>query len=323
MDKVSVIVPVYNVAPWLKRCIDALIGQTYSNLEILLIDDGSTDGSREIIAQSAAEDVRIRPFYQPHNQGVSAARNRGLDEASGEWIAFCDGDDWYLPEFVETMLRCAKSEQADYIVCDYQIVSDKGLAIVACSTAGVESGIDRRKVIACGPTSSCTHLIRRELFLLSGVRYPIGCRQYEELSVIPVLAKYAARIGVVHKPLYCYYQRGNGTSASNAQSSSVQSFLSAADAMRTALGKDYRAEVEYHAIYALFYGEILRLCKCKSSTAQIKEQIIGYERRYPMYWKNAYLAHMGLAKRVFLWLERRRWIWGLRILANIHASIIR
>lgn len=323
MDKVSIIVPVYNVAPYLKRCVDALIGQTYSNLEILLIDDGSTDGSREIMAQSAAEDLRIRPFYQPYNQGVSAARNRGLDEASGEWIAFCDGDDWYLPEFVETMLLCAKSEQADYIVCDYKIVSDKGLAIVSGSTARVESGIDRRKVIACGPTSSCTHLIRRELFFLSGVRYPISCRQYEELSVIPVLAKYAARIGVIHQPLYCYYQRGNGTSASNAEGSSEQSFLSAADAMHTALGNDYGAEVEYHAIYALFYGEILKLCKRKASTAQVKEHIIGYERRYPMYWKNTYLTHMGLAKRVFLWLERRRCIWGLRILAKIHAVVVR
>ena len=85
------IVPVYNVAPYLARCVDALLGQTYSHLEILLVDDASTDMSQQIIADYAKRDARIVPLYQAQNQGVSAARNRALDTATGSGCAFATG----------------------------------------------------------------------------------------------------------------------------------------------------------------------------------------------------------------------------------------
>lgn len=322
MDKISIIVPVYNVEPYLGRCIDSLITQSYMDLEIILIDDCSSDKSAMIMATYAEKDSRIRCFYQSKNQGVSAARNLGLKKMDGDWVCFCDGDDWYLPNYVETMLACAKKESADYVICDYQIVSDQGKPLVAHCVDALNSGCDPALVVACGPLSSCVHMFHRRLFSQLSVRYPYGCRRYEELAVIPVLAKYASKIGIVHDALYCYFQRRNGTSASNSFFSSEDDFLQAFQIMSDFLGVEYEKEMEYHAIYALFYGEILLMCKRKESSCSIRQQIEYYEKRYPNYASNPYMEHFGKVKKVFFLMERCRLIIGLRLYAKIHQKLI-
>lgn len=322
MDKVSIIVPVFNVEKYLHRTLSSLVGQTYENLEILVIDDGSSDGSCRIIEDFAQKDTRIRLLRQKENQGVCAARNRGLDAATGEWICFCDGDDWYVPEFVQTMLERAKRETADYVICNYRVVGQGRLSVVSDSLAALESGCDPRIVIACGPLASCTHMVSRRLFTLSRVRYPVGLRQYEELPVMPVLAKYAARIAVCHQPLYCYYQRGNASSASNGSGESEENFRRALAAMGDALGAGYEQEMEFHAIYALFYGEILNACKRGEPTKGILERIDRYRREYPRWQENPYFDKLGRSKQIFLRLVFWRWVTGLRGLAWIHGKIV-
>lgn len=107
MPKVSVIVPVYNVAEFLPKCAESIIGQTHRDLDLLLVDDGSTDGSSEICDAIADGDPRVRVLHKS-NAGVSAARNAGIDAARGEWICFVDGDDWVHPEYVEYLLELAR-----------------------------------------------------------------------------------------------------------------------------------------------------------------------------------------------------------------------
>lgn len=102
---VSVLVPVYNVAPWLPRCLDSICAQTYRNLEILCVNDGSTDNSAEILAEYAGRDARIKVFYQ-ENGGLSAARNTALKHASGEWIAGVDSDDYIAEDIIEEAMAC-------------------------------------------------------------------------------------------------------------------------------------------------------------------------------------------------------------------------
>lgn len=322
MDKVSIIVPVYNVEAYLARCIDSLIGQTYENIEILLVDDKSKDESARIIREYAKRDNRVKALFQENNQGVSAARNRGLDEMTGEWVCFCDSDDWYEKNFVEKMLMRAKDGCADYIVCDYQIVSENRTPVVSGSINAFLNEYDKKSVIACGPTSSCTHMIHKELFSRGNVRYPVNCKQYEELPVIPVLARYANKIAFVHEALYNYYQRGNGTSASNIAKDSEKNFLQALSFMTENIGSGYGVELEYHAIYALFYGEVMNLCKKKEKTSVILNKIKQYEKMYPEYYKNKYISKMGIAKRCFLWLVYNRLIVGVRILSWIHGKMV-
>ncbi len=115
--KISVIVPVYNVERYLPRCIDSILAQTFTDFELLLIDDGSKDSSGEICDEYASKDSRVRVFHK-ENGGVSSARNVGLDNARGEWIAFCDSDDWVDANW---LFDFAKDLDCDMVVQGYNI----------------------------------------------------------------------------------------------------------------------------------------------------------------------------------------------------------
>lgn len=115
---ISIIVPVYQVEAYVSECVESLLAQTYTNLEILLVDDGSTDGSGEICDEYACQDSRIRVIHQV-NQGLSAARNTGLDQAAGEYVAFVDSDDAVMPDFIETLYDLTGRYQADIVACAF------------------------------------------------------------------------------------------------------------------------------------------------------------------------------------------------------------
>ena len=117
-DLISVIIPVYNVGEGLPECLDSVCSQTYRDLEIILVDDGSTDGSGQICDDRAAEDPRILVIHQ-ENKGVSGARNAGLLIATGEYIGFVDGDDRIDKSFYSRMLACLKDNNADVVMCGY------------------------------------------------------------------------------------------------------------------------------------------------------------------------------------------------------------
>ena len=110
---VSIIVPVYNVKPYLNRCVDSLLGQSYQNMELLLVDDGSTDGSEALCDEYAAQDVRVRVLHKK-NGGLSDARNAGVDAAKGEYLSFVDGDDWVSPYYIENLYRALEQAGADF-----------------------------------------------------------------------------------------------------------------------------------------------------------------------------------------------------------------
>ena len=115
---ISVIVPVYNVEPYLRKCLDSIIEQTYRDLEILVIDDGCTDGSGLICDDYAEQDARVRVFHTD-NHGLSAARNLGLENARGEYIGFVDSDDWIEPDMYEVLYSYANKTQSDAACCGY------------------------------------------------------------------------------------------------------------------------------------------------------------------------------------------------------------
>lgn len=114
---ISVIVPVYNMRKYLSKCVDSILAQTFQNMQILLVDDGSTDGSDLLCDQLAETDSRITSLRISH-AGPGAARNRGIREATGDFVAFVDSDDWVGPEMLETMLKVMLEEKADLVTCD-------------------------------------------------------------------------------------------------------------------------------------------------------------------------------------------------------------
>ena len=118
MDKISIIIPVYNVEAYLRKCLDSVIAQTYTNVEIILINDGSTDDSGVICDEYAKADSRIKVFHQP-NKGASAARNIGLKNFTGQYIGFVDSDDWIEPNMYEVLYNLIKAKNTSFSVVSY------------------------------------------------------------------------------------------------------------------------------------------------------------------------------------------------------------
>lgn len=167
---ISVIVPVYNVAPYLTECLKSICAQTYRELEIILIDDGSTDESGDICEEWSRKDNRIRVFHQ-QNAGVSSARNAGLEVCTGDLISFVDSDDWLDLEMIEKLVGCLDENQADAAMCgfvDYPHGApvEKGVFSVApCDFKGVIYQMMRRNGYFTSPWAK---LFRRELIFRDG-----------------------------------------------------------------------------------------------------------------------------------------------------------
>ena len=116
-DLVSVVIPVYNVEDYLDECLESVVSQTYKKLEIVVVNDGSTDNSALKCREWQERDNRIR-FYSKDNEGLGPARNFGIEKATGKWIAFLDADDWYDLQFVEKMLYAANQYDSDMVTCN-------------------------------------------------------------------------------------------------------------------------------------------------------------------------------------------------------------
>lgn len=120
--EISVIIPAYNTEKYIEQAINSVLSQTFTNLEIIVVDDASTDNTREVLR--SIQDSRLRVFHQTINAGAGATRNRALQEARGNWIAVLDSDDWYAPERLETLLAFAQEQQADMVADDVYIIED-------------------------------------------------------------------------------------------------------------------------------------------------------------------------------------------------------
>lgn len=127
--KVSVIVPIYNVEPYLRRCVNSILCQTLRDIEIILVDDGSTDNSASLCDDFAKADSRVTVIHQK-NTGLSGARNAGLDIVTGEYVSFIDGDDSVLPRMLESMLDEALRYNADAVMCNIEMITDNGSTLL-------------------------------------------------------------------------------------------------------------------------------------------------------------------------------------------------
>lgn len=199
---VSVIVPAYNIADYLPACLDSLLRQSYKNLEIIVIDDGSRDATGEILDRYAARDPRIRAVHQP-NSGVMTARKKALELASGAYVCFVDGDD-YLPDHaIETLCMAAISAQADIVCGDYFRVTADYCVEVHSRQTQPERGLEYLKGLLALHTDGFLwgKLYRRPLFDQLDYSRPL---QYAEDLYINVQAA-CRQPAVVHIPQCVYY----------------------------------------------------------------------------------------------------------------------
>lgn len=199
---VSVIIPVYNVAPWLNECVESVVDQTFSDFEVLLIDDGSTDASGKMCDDWAEKDARIRVIHK-ENAGPSAARNRGISEAKGTCFTFLDADDRLDPEFLEKMYQGIAIQEADLVECDVwrlnNITGNKTLRRVSGVMGKVYSPEEQMEY---GYTAIWKCMFRRELFTKNALQFP-DCHS-EARALYPLLLCLSKKRVYIPEPLYCY-----------------------------------------------------------------------------------------------------------------------
>jgi glycosyltransferase involved in cell wall biosynthesis len=208
-EKVSIVVPVYNMEDYLKKCVDSICRQTYSNLEIILVDDGSTDSSPELCDEYQKRDARIKVIHKK-NEGLSCARNDGIDSATGEYLMFADSDDWLEPDMVEYMYTNIKKSGVRLAICGYYTVKgNKKRRHSVKEDRILERRAAMRELTDFSepgyiPNPAWIQIMERGL--MDNIRFPAG-RIYEDALTTYKLVEEADRVLVLKEPKYNYYQR--------------------------------------------------------------------------------------------------------------------
>lgn len=207
---ISVIVPIYRVEKYLPACIDSILNQTFTDFELILVDDGSPDRCPEICDETAKRDARVRVIHQA-NAGLSAARNAGIEIAHGEWLGFVDSDDYIAPQFYEKLYQTAQRTDADCVMCSVQNVDESGKSIDSALMRVADEVKTGQEVLQKIGRDDVTpyltawnKLYRRKLF--NTLRYPSG-RQNEDVFVFAELFCQVQRAACVAEPLYFYRKR--------------------------------------------------------------------------------------------------------------------
>ncbi|MCQ5131146.1 glycosyltransferase [Butyricicoccus faecihominis] len=205
---VSLVIPVYNLERYLKRCVESVLHQTFPNLEVILVDDGSTDKSPAMCDAYQKADNRVTVLHQK-NQGLSAARNAGTAAASGEYIAYVDGDDYIHPEYVSTLLNGMLKNRAQISVCGFRIVGE--------APAQISPNCERKESVYSKYDALSTMLYQKKfdvsawgkMFQTEDIRrfpFPVG-KVYEDILSIVQAFGTAERVAWNPSELYFYYQR--------------------------------------------------------------------------------------------------------------------
>ncbi len=208
MEKISVIVPVYKVEALLSACVESIIGQTYENLEIILVDDGSPDSCPRLCDEWAERDGRIKVIHQ-RNRGLSGARNSALDIATGDYVTFVDSDDTVHPEMCKTLYDAMKRDGSDIAVGGYRIFSDSDLLEHKSFTDGekASTAVQSEELFVGGEgydrPEAWGKLYKREVF--STLRFKEGI-YYEDVHLIPYVLKNSVTVSFCSAQVYDYRQ---------------------------------------------------------------------------------------------------------------------
>ena len=213
--KISVIVPVYNKINYLEQCIDSILSQTYRNLELLLIDDGSTDGSGDICDRYADKDKRVRVFHQK-NGGPTAAVVTGLREAEGDYYTFIDSDDYVSKDMLQKMAKCLVGRRGEVVCCNHVLEKQKEtIPVIQPLPPGVYEGpeLDRQiKERLLGredriiPMSRCMKLCEKSVFEGNEQYYDTSLRMGDDFNLIYPALLAATRIVIMEEALFYHYR---------------------------------------------------------------------------------------------------------------------
>ncbi|MCD7999985.1 MAG: glycosyltransferase [Clostridiales bacterium] len=312
--KISVIIPCYNAYKMMGRCLEALEKQTFREFEVCIVDDCSTDESYEALLEySRMSLLEIRIFKTEYNVGPGEARNIAIKNARGEFLAFCDSDDWYEACFLEKMYNKIITEEADIVMCNYRKVFDNGKREEVEYTRKFETL--QKKYMAFSKSSFWLLMVRRTLF--RNLEIP-KLKNGEDIAVVPVLLNRANKITHLLDVLYNYYIR-NDSLSTKPNEKICSSLLTAFEFIEENIEKNkHEKSCEFIGIRIVLYGGILNALKTKSERKAILEIINSFESRYPKWLCNEYIKEMGTFQKIFLYCIKNRWLILAKLMAKFH-----
>lgn len=315
---VSIIIPAYNVEEYLPDCLDSIISQEYSRIEIIVINDGSTDDTYKICTLYKKKDKRITVINQS-NKGLSAARNAGIDRARGEYLAFIDGDDIVSPKFLAVLLDAMNSNHADVGICSFLEFTGRSSNIKGeqqvdkvtsmdgySATVKLLVGQENRDVIICNK------LFKKNLF--ATIRFPVGKIHEDNLTTYKLLSS-ATRVVSTPKQLYYYRRRAGSITKKNSIMVQLQSKEDAAiEAIGFFSGHDSLKKAAEISLLLSRFAYLDNIASKKIDDDKKWDQIVNSIKNERTY----YMANPFLTKKLKLYLHLIR----LPLLYKIFRLII-
>ncbi len=300
MPKVSVIIPVYNVEQYLNKCLDSLVNQTLQDIEFIIVNDGSTDRSKNIIFRYKENYSDKILYLEKENGGLSDARNYGMKYVKGDYIAFLDSDDYVELDIYEKMYNRAIETNADMVECDfYWEYPDKKIHDTKANYKSESDMYANARVVAWNK------LYKRDVLLNSGIEFPKGLR-YEDVEFFYKILPKLNKIELINEPLIHYIQRDN--SITFVQNERTQEIFPILDNVikyykENSLYEKYKNELEYMYIRILFGSSLKRMCKIQDKILRdklLKQTINTVYSTFPNWKKNIILKKSKGLKNIYL-----------------------
>ena len=300
MYKVSVIVPIYNVEKYIKKCLNSLVNQTLQEIQIILVNDGSKDKSGEIAKEYAQMYKNKILYLEKENGGLSDARNYGIPYAEGEYIAFIDSDDYIDENAYEEMYDKAKKENSDYVECDFiWEYPNKNKIDRYKEYTDLKEMFKNVRVVAWNK------LIKKEIILKNNLYFPKGLR-YEDVEFTYKLIPFVNKFAYVNKPFIHYVQREG--SIANVQNERTAEIFTVLDNViefykKNNIYEKYRDELEYNYARYLLCSSLKRMCKIKDKSIREKLLTESWERlnsNFPNWKENVILKTVNIGKNKYM-----------------------
>ena len=317
MAKVSVIVPVYNVERYIAKCLNSLVNQTLKDIEIIIVNDGSTDSSKYVIEQYKEKYDNIK-YYEKENGGLSDARNYGLQFATGKYIAFLDSDDYVDTNLYKKMYEKAKEEDSDMVECNFYWVYEKrNKRDIGQKYKGKKQMFEKARVVAWNK------LYKKEILDNAKVEFPKGLR-YEDVEFFYKLIPYIERVSFVKEPLIYYVQRKK--SIINTQNEKTKDIFTVLENVieyykENNLYEEYKEVIEFTYARLVLCSSFKRMCKIKDKVLKkqlLNEVWISLNEKFPNWKENKILnTNLDNKKRYMLSVNR----FTYRLYARIYTII--
>lgn len=320
---ISIIVPVYNVQDYLRKCIDSLLNQDYENCEIVLVNDCSTDESPRIAKEYVAKHPnKCILVNHEKNGGLSAARNTGIKHANGEWLSFVDSDDWVSKDYVSGLYDTAIKEHADIVIGGVVYAYDNGVLRSADSYGNLKNGAANKDIIAQCRSYACGRLFKSVLFSESGICFPVDIRRSEDIgTIIPILTR-AKRIAIFEKEVYFYYQRNTSLSLSN-QNIDLSFYPKTVKRMIELSKTGFEQELEFRCIHELLYGMVYLMILSKKGRKEFIAHINAFNEEHKGWQANPYIPELPKAKQLFVKLAGLKLYGLLKLLVTAKNTLNR